>query len=62
MSFFFSFFPISRILEHVSSDGSNPFIKKNYLLIEEKENEEEISFLTGKRNGIWNTDGRTDFL
>lgn len=37
-------------------------LKKNYLLIEEKENEEEISFLTGKRNGIWNTDGRTDFL
>lgn len=31
MSFFFSFFPIWRILEHVNSNGNNPLIKKWFI-------------------------------
>lgn len=47
------FFSISKILEHINSDGINTFIKKGLLIEEEKKNEERTKvFDEATRDGI----------
>lgn len=40
------FFSISKILEHINSDGINTFIKKGLLIEEEKKMKKELKSLT----------------
>lgn len=48
-SFFYS---IWKIMEHVNSDGMNPFIKKDLLIEETQKMREELVFDKATRDGI----------